>query len=98
MKSIINKIAELKGVGPATASLILAIHDPEHVTFFSDECYGWLVDGGEIKYNVAEFVELHEKSKTLISKFGAAVTALDIEKVSFVIKKENEPVKEIKYV
>lgn len=101
IKTTITKIAELKGIGPATASLILAIHDPENIIFFSDEGYRWLVHGGEmvvLKYTFAEFDELHGKAKALITKLGTGVTPLDIEKVAFVIMKENEPVKEKKYV
>jgi hypothetical protein len=56
--------APLKGIGPSAGSLILSVHDPEHVIFFSDEAYRWLVKGGEktkILYNVKE-------SRTYIAK------------------------------
>lgn len=92
IKSTITKIAELKGIGPATASLVLSVHDPEHVIFFEDEAYRWLVHDGEtvvLKYNFAEFDELYIKAKALSSKLK--VSPLDIEKVAFVIMKENEP-------
>ncbi|KAI4172980.1 MAG: hypothetical protein LQ348_006665 [Seirophora lacunosa] len=36
------KLCELKGVGPATASLLLCVYDPENVPFFSDELFRWL--------------------------------------------------------
>jgi hypothetical protein len=84
----------LKGVGPATASLILAIHDPENIIFFSDEVYRWLVAGGDKispKYTAKEFEEIHAKVKELQTKLK--VSPIDIEKVAFVIIKENEPVK-----
>lgn len=86
--------APLKGVGPATASLLLAVHDPEHVIFFSDEAYRWLCAGGEkasIKYNVKEYDQLQAKATTLTTKLR--VSPIDIEKVAFVIIKENEPEK-----
>ncbi|KAG0652296.1 hypothetical protein D0Z07_0899 [Hyphodiscus hymeniophilus] len=90
----LKKISEpLKGVGPATASLILAVHDPEHVIFFSDEAYRWLcADGGKssIKYSIKEFDELHDKAKAIMAKLK--VSPIDVEKVAFVIIKENEPV------
>ncbi len=83
----------LKGVGPATASLILAVHDPENVIFFSDEAYRWLCADGEKaspKYTTKEFEELHAKAKALTSKLK--VSPMEVEKVAFVIIKENEPV------
>ena len=58
----------LKGIGPATGSLILAVHDPDNVIFFSDEAYSWLVKGGEtakILYKTSEFEELFAKAKEL---------------------------------
>lgn len=91
----LQKLSEpLKGIGPATASLLLAIHDPEHIIFFSDEAYRWLVAGGEKaspKYSVKEFDELHAKAKTLMAKLK--VTPIEVEKVAFVLIKESEPVK-----
>jgi hypothetical protein len=84
----------LKGVGPATASLLLAVHDPEHVIFFSDEVYRWLVAGGSKispKYTAKEFEEIHAKVKSLQARLK--VSPIDIEKVAFVVIKENEPVK-----
>jgi hypothetical protein len=84
----------LKGVGPATASLLLSVHDPENIIFFSDEAYRWLCTNGEKanpKYNVKEYDDLHAKSKALIAKLKVSPT--DVEKVAFVIIKENEPVR-----
>ena len=81
----------LKGIGPATGSLILAIHDPENVIFFSDEAYRWLVKGGEkpkILYKTSEFEELFSKAKELQNRLK--VSPIDIEKVAYVLVKENE--------
>jgi hypothetical protein len=87
----------LKGVGPATASLILAIHDPHSVTFFSDEVYRWLTaDGKKVspKYTAAEFSNIHASAKDLMDRLK--VTPIEIEKVAYVLIKENDPVKEPK--
>lgn len=87
----------MKGIGPATASLFLAVHDPENVIFFEDEAYQWLCQGGEktkIAYNLKEFEEIFKNSKALSTKLK--VSPIDIEKVSYVIIKENEPPKEVK--
>lgn len=82
------------GIGPATASLILSVRYPDHVTFFSDECFKWLVNDGEHKptpkYNVAEFEKIHAAAKSLATRLR--VNPLQIEKVAFVIIKESEPV------
>ncbi|KAA8575641.1 hypothetical protein EYC84_004765 [Monilinia fructicola] len=92
---VISKLKEpLMGIGPATASLILSVYDPEHVTFFSDEVFKWLVNDGEHKptpkYSVAEFQKVHTAAKTLAARLR--VNPLQIEKVAFVIIKETEPV------
>lgn len=83
----------LKGIGPATGSLILAVHDPDNVTF-SDEAYRWLVKGGEkakILYKSSEFEELFSKAKELQNRLK--VSPIDIEKVAYVIIRETEPPK-----
>lgn len=87
----------LKGIGPATASLILAVHDPDQIIFFSDEVYRWLVHGGEKaspKYNLKEFDDLFIKAKALVNRLS--VSALAVEKVAYVLIKESEPPKEAK--
>jgi hypothetical protein len=88
--------APLKGVGPATASLILSVHDPETIIFFSDEAYRWLVTGGKnvsLKYDLKEYEALHKAKKAFQSRIGK-VTPIEIEKAAFVVIRENEPVKE----
>lgn len=34
-------LTQLKGIGPATASLLLAVHDADKVIFFADEAFYW---------------------------------------------------------
>jgi hypothetical protein len=38
----LNHLTKLKGVGPATASLVLSCYDPQKVPFASDELFRWL--------------------------------------------------------
>jgi len=38
----LSHLTKLKGVGPATASLILSCYDPENIPFASDELFRWL--------------------------------------------------------
>jgi hypothetical protein len=83
----------LKGIGPATASLLLAVHDPANVIFFSDEVYAWLVGKGKISgisYTIKEFQQIFTASSALAKRLD--VSPIDIEKVAYVIIRENEPI------
>lgn len=68
----------LKGVGPATASLLLSVLQPVEIPFFSDELFRWCVwdeeVGGakegkgwqrKIRYNLKEYDMLLERVKKL---------------------------------
>ena len=82
-------LTKLKGIGPATASLLLAVHDPDHVIFFADEAFYWLCGGGKkvpLKYNVKEYSSLCESSRLLSQRLG--VKAIDIERVAFVLMRQ----------
>ena len=82
-------LTELKGIGPATASLLLAVHDPQNVVFFADEAFYWLCCGGTkglIKYNVKEYKMLCERAQKLARRLGA--TAVDVERVAFVLMRQ----------
>ena len=81
-------LCKLRGIGPATASLLLSVHDPEQVIFFSDEAFYWLCSGGEkapIKYNAKEYEALRREADTLVKRIG--VSATDVEKVAYVVMK-----------
>ncbi|KAH6687905.1 hypothetical protein F5X68DRAFT_275601 [Plectosphaerella plurivora] len=89
-------LTKLKGIGPATASLLLAVHYPNDVPFFSDEAYYWLCNGGRaetLKYTMKEYETLISASKKLMKKLD--VTALQVEQVAYVLLKEGgkEPAK-----
>ncbi|KAI0405790.1 hypothetical protein F4802DRAFT_134838 [Xylaria palmicola] len=88
-------ITKLKGVGPATASLLLSVHDPERVIFFSDEAFWWLCCGGQrspIKYNAKEYQQLNAAADMIAKRLQVGAT--DIERVAYVIMKNGplEPV------
>ncbi|KAM7207733.1 Protein of unknown function (DUF1479) domain containing protein [Naviculisporaceae sp. PSN 640] len=79
-------LTQLKGIGPATASLLLAVHDEENVVFFADEAFYWLCNGGSqgpIKYNLKEYIALQERAQSVIKRLG--VKAVDVERVAFVL-------------
>lgn len=82
----LDVLTRLRGIGPATASLLLTVHDPTRVIFFSDEAFYWLCRGGEkapIKYNAKEYQALRSKAQELATKLD--VSATDIEKVAYVL-------------
>lgn len=84
-------LTNIKGVGPATASALLAVHDPENVIFFADEAFHWLCGGGKegpIKYNAKEYKELNQRAQALARRLK--VKAVDIEKVAFVIMRPQD--------
>ncbi|KAI1804720.1 DUF1479-domain-containing protein [Daldinia bambusicola] len=85
----LSTITKLKGIGPATASLLLSVHDPHGVIFFSDEAFYWLCCNGQkspIKYNIKEYQELSTASQELTKRLG--VDAVDVEKVAYVLINE----------
>lgn len=83
-------ISKLKGIGPATASLLLSVHNPDRVIFFSDEAFWWLCCAGQkgapIKYTPKEYYELSQAAQTLVERLK--VSAIDVEKVAYVIMKD----------
>ncbi|OBT67010.1 hypothetical protein VE03_04498 [Pseudogymnoascus sp. 23342-1-I1] len=84
--SAIRTMSLLSGVGPATASLLLSVHDPDTVLFFSDEAYRWLVCGGReqaIKYSLKEYEQLELRGRELMARLG--VGAREVERTAFVI-------------
>lgn len=93
MKAL-KTLTKLRGIGPATASLLLSVYSPEEVPFFSDELFrwthwdspgktGWL---RSIKYNVTEYKEILASIEELTKRLG--VKAVDAEKVAYVLGKE----------
>lgn len=84
-------LCELRGIGPATASLLLAVRDPSNVLFFSDEAFWWLCCGGkrdQIKYSNKEYELLRGKAAALVKRLG--VDATDVEKVAYVSMKSGD--------
>ncbi|KAK4091931.1 hypothetical protein Purlil1_3770 [Purpureocillium lilacinum] len=82
-------LCSLRGVGPATASLLLSVHDPRRAPFFSDEAFLWLCAGANprapIKYVEKEYRALRERAAEVAARLG--VSALDLEKVAYVVMK-----------
>ena len=93
----IKHLSKLKGIGPATGSLLLSVFDPEVVPFFSDELFRWLHYEGngekgfgrKIKYNAKEYEAIFERMLVLRGRLekesGKGVKAEEIERVAFAI-------------
>jgi hypothetical protein len=110
---VLPRLTKLKGVGPATASLVLACYDPVNVPFFSDELFRWahwdgrgdgikIVGQGfkrSIGYTAKEYKSLCSRVSTArerLNKEGReATSALDMEKVAYVLGKEGVDVAQI---
>lgn len=82
-------LTKMRGIGPATAALLLSVHDAERVIFFSDEAFWWLCCDGKrgapIKYTPKEYESLRLEADKLVSRL--AVSATDVEKVAYVLMK-----------
>ncbi|KZP17182.1 hypothetical protein FIBSPDRAFT_865187 [Athelia psychrophila] len=79
----IAELVTLKGIGPASASLLLSVFAPADVPFFSDEAFRWIKfhdpastaskAGGRgwdrgLKYNKKEYVEYLAKVQVLVER------------------------------
>ena len=99
----LKHLISLSGIGPATASLLLAIYDPAAVPFFSDELFRWVCWdakakwAAKIKYNTKEYELLSAGVKSLLERLALSdgghesqtekAKAVDLEKAAFVIGK-----------
>lgn len=89
----LNILTKLKGIGPATAALVLSTGDPGKLPFFSDELFRWTFwqnNAGarwdrKIKYSLKEYRELKEKVDELRNRIGKK--AIEAEKVAYVLGK-----------
>ncbi|OLN84310.1 hypothetical protein CCHL11_05957 [Colletotrichum chlorophyti] len=90
LSAVLSTLTKLKGIGPATASLLLSVHHPKKVIFFSDEAYYWLCNKGQkasLKYNTKEYGSLDVEARKLMKRLG--VSAMDVEKVAYVLFKQD---------
>lgn len=92
----LKQLTALRGIGPATASLLLSVYQPDVIPFFSDELFRWTHWGGDakagvgwerkIKYNVKEYEGLLNRVEKLRKRLSVGAT--DAEKVAFVLGRE----------
>lgn len=105
----LTKLCELRGIGPATASLLLSVFEPRYLPFFSDEVYRWLrYDEPEdtpgkgtrwartIKYTAKEYacvLRLAHDLQARLLSLGRKASADEIERVAYVLGKRERRVK-----
>lgn len=92
LENALKVLTKLKGIGPATASLLLSVHYPGRVSFFSDEAYYWLCNKGQkasLKYNMKEYESLSVEARKLMKRLG--ISAMDLEKVAYVLLRQGGP-------
>jgi len=95
----LDALAKLSGIGPATASLLLSVNDPDNVPFFSDELFRFVhleqgkdgqVEGWDrkIAYNKKEYAQMYARCSELRKKINEgednAVSMIDLEKHAYV--------------
>jgi hypothetical protein len=81
--------SKLTGVGPATASLVLAVYQPELVPFFQDELWAWCFPekaGTKLKYDKKEYELLFRRCWEIKQSLGKGGSMLTLEKGSFVLQ------------
>lgn len=99
------ELCKLKGVGPATASLLLSVFRPSSIPFFSDELFQFVGKIGpfhpstpgakaKIAYSNKEYQELFTKVQEMRQRLHAddedEISATDLEKVAYVLAREPE--------
>lgn len=98
-KSALATLTKLRGIGPATASLLLSVFDTGNAPFFSDELFRWCMYEDskgqgwdrDIKYNLKEYLELYDKVHAFKERFRKAfdreLSVVDIEQVAYTLVK-----------
>ncbi|XP_076048988.1 uncharacterized protein LOC143029821 isoform X2 [Oratosquilla oratoria] len=70
IEGAIRALSKLKGVGPATASGVLAAGVPGRCAFFADEVAMAIPDLGPIKYTVEEYIHVNETLKICATRLN----------------------------
>lgn len=88
VEKALTEVCTLKGVGPATGSLVLSVYVPRIVPFFGDELFNWVVgDKGKLKYDRKEYALLLEKNLDVVlgERLGQEIGASELEKIGYVM-------------
>ncbi|KAL2836156.1 hypothetical protein BJY01DRAFT_222384, partial [Aspergillus pseudoustus] len=74
----------LRGIGPATASLLLSVASPSSIPFYSDDAYLWIVVRTYPVWDSAEGVdewvrgEVHEKKRKMVRPNGELIVKYNV--------------------
>lgn len=105
IEKALTEICTLRGVGPATGSLVLSVYEPRTVPFFGDEVFKWAVgDKDKLKYDRKEYGEFLGSMLDVVlsQKLGEGVEASELERVGYVIGHldvlESDELKELREV
>ncbi|KAL4946262.1 hypothetical protein BDV06DRAFT_152731 [Aspergillus oleicola] len=93
-KTLEKLTTPLRGIGPATASLILSAASPESVPFYSDDTYLWLCLGIYPGYDPSSpwmFIEDEEKEEAKFNQPKPAIQEKEKEKVERNINDKRRP-------
>merc|ERR1712121_524570 len=71
LESALGCLCNLKGVGPAMASAVLAAGAPEVAPFMADECLLSMPDMEGIDYTTKEYLKLVEKTKECVDRLNS---------------------------
>jgi hypothetical protein len=80
----LDKLNELRGVGPATATAILSLID-DSVPFFSDEAASIILQTSKLKYSLKEVHSYVAEMRSSVTNFETEVTCQELEKCLFVL-------------
>jgi hypothetical protein len=75
----LRRLQELKGVGPATASLVASVYDPK-IAFFSDQAASLLLQSSSLKYTEKELFSYLNVMNNLEISSKASISNRDLEK------------------
>jgi len=96
IEAAVSALSNLKGVGPAMASAVLAAMAPELAPFMADECLLSMPEVEGIDYTMKEYMKLVEKTKECVERLNAQGGDWTPHKVeltvwSFFVLRENKP-------
>lgn len=75
----IARLATLAGVGPATASAVLAAAEPDHYPFFDELVANQIPDLGPVKYTLSYYARYSEALRERASALGSGWTPAAVE-------------------
>lgn len=85
IESAIQAMSNLKGVGPAMASAVLAAGAPQLAPFMADECLLSLPEIEGIDYTLKEYLRLVEKTKECVDRLNSQGSGWTPHKVELAV-------------